>query len=311
MTGQMFQFKRFMLTDGGLETDLLYNRGIDLPCFAAIVLLRTAEGRAALEAYYRPYLEVARELGAGFILESPTWRASPDWAAPLGLDLSELDELNIAAIDLMRRLCADYRGAVPEIVVSGCIGPRGDGYVAGEIMGVAEATEYHTHQTRVLASAGADLISALTMTNVNEAIGLVRAAQAVGVPVVISFTVETDGRLPTGDTLMDAVMAVDAATDAYASYFMINCAHPDHFAAVLDPRAAWTQRIRGVRANASRCSHDELNAMTELDDGNPAELGQLYRELLATQPQITVLGGCCGTDLRHVTAVAQACIPSS
>lgn len=309
MTGQLPQFGRYMLTDGGLETDLLYNRGIDLPCFASVVLLRTAEGRAALEAYYRPYLELARRVGAGFVLESATWRASPDWAAPLGLDLSELDRLNVAAIDLMRRLRAEYVGGVPEIVVSGCIGPRGDGYDPGEVMGAPEATEYHLHQARVLASAGVDVLSAITMTNVNEATGVARAAQTVGVPAVISFTVETDGRLPTGDTLMDAVMAVDAATGASVSYYMVNCAHPDHFAAVLGQRAAWTQRIRGLRANASRCSHEELNAMTELDAGDPAELGQLYRALLATQPQIRVLGGCCGTDLRHVTAVAQACIP--
>ncbi|GHF52390.1 S-methylmethionine-dependent homocysteine/selenocysteine methylase [Deinococcus metalli] len=308
MTGQTSQFTRFMLTDGGLETDLLYNRGIDLPCFASVVLLRTPAGRAALEAYYRPYLDLARELGAGFILESATWRASPDWAAPLGLDLAELDRLNVAAIDVIRRLRAEYADDVPEIVLSGCIGPRGDGYVPGELMDVAEATAYHAHQARVLASAGVDMISALTMTNVNEAIGIARAAQAVGVPVVISFTVETDGRLPTGDTLMDAVLAVDAATEASVSYFMINCAHPDHFAALLGQQAPWTQRILGIRANASRCSHEELNAMTELDDGDPTELGQLYRALLETQPQITVLGGCCGTDLRHVTAVARACL---
>lgn len=297
-----------MLTDGGLETDVLYNRGIDLPCFAAIVLLRTPEGRAALGEYYRPYLDLARDLGAGFILESPTWRASPDWAAPLGLDQTELDQLNVAAIDLMRGLCAEYAADLPQIVISGCIGPRGDGYVPGELMGAAEATDYHARQVRVLASAGADMVSALTMTNVAEATGIVHAARQVDVPVVISFTVETDGRLPTGDTLMDAVTAVDTATGGHASYFMVNCAHPDHFAAVLDQGAAWTQRLRGIRANASRCRHEELNAMTELDAGDPTELGQLYRALLATQPQLTVLGGCCGTDLRHVTAVARACL---
>lgn len=307
MKGPLLQLKRLVLTDGGLETDLLYNHGIDLPHFASVVLLGTGEGRAALETYYRPYLELARRLGMGFILESPTWRASPDWAAPLVLSHSELDQLNVAAIGLMRGLRSEFATDTLEIVVSGCVGPRGDGYDPGQIMGVTEATDYHLHQARVLALAGADMLSALTMTNVNEASGIASAAREVDLPVAVSFTVETDGRLPTGDSLMDAVEAVDAATGGYPAYFMINCAHPDHFAAILSERAAWTQRIRGVRANASRCSHKELDAMTELDDGDPVELGQLYRKLLEVQPQLTVLGGCCGTDLRHVTAVAEAC----
>ncbi|WP_019584696.1 homocysteine S-methyltransferase family protein [Deinococcus apachensis] len=308
MKGQLPQLKRLVLTDAGLETDLVFNHGLDLPHFASIVLVATVEGRAALEAYYRPYLELARRLGTGFILDSLTWRASPDWAEPLGLLQPELDQLNIAAIEMLHRLRAEFATDTLEIVVSGCIGPRGDGYDPGQIMSVTEAADYHGHQARVLASAGVDMLSALTMTNVNEATGIALAAQKVGLPVVISFTVETDGRLPTGDLLMDAVEAVDAATGGYPAYFMINCAHPDHFAAVLDQPAAWTRRIRGVRANASRCSHKELDAMTELDQGDPVELGQLYRKLLEVQPQITVLGGCCGTDLRHVTAIANACM---
>jgi len=307
LKGPLPQLTRRVLTDGGLETDLLFNRGIDLPRFAAVTLLGTVEGRAALETYYRPYLELARSLGSGFILESATWRASPDWAGPLGLQQAELARLNRAAVELVRRLRNEFASDTSEVVVSGCVGPRGDGYDPGRIMGVSEAADYHGHQARVLASAGVDMLSALTMTNINEATGLALAAAEVGLPVAVSFTVETDGRLPTGDSLMDAVAAVDEATGGYPAYFMINCAHPDHFAAVLSEPAAWTQRIRGLRANASRCSHQELDAMTELDAGDPAELGQLYRKLLERQPQITVLGGCCGTDLRHVTGVAEAC----
>ncbi|ACO48026.1 homocysteine S-methyltransferase family protein [Deinococcus deserti] len=307
MKGPLPQLTRRVLTDGGLETDLLFNRGIDLPLFSSVVLLATLEGREALETYYRPYLELAHRHSAGFILESATWRASPDWAAPLGLHQCGLDQLNVAAVELLHRLRSKSATDPLEIVVSGCVGPRGDGYDPGQIMNVAEAANYHGHQVRVLASAGVDMLSALTMTNINEATGITLAAAEVGLPVSVSFTVETDGRLPTGDSLMDAVTAVDEATNDYAAYFMVNCAHPDHFAAVLDEPAAWTRRIRGVRANASRCSHKELDAMTELDAGDPLELGQLYRKLLHEHPQITVLGGCCGTDLRHVTAIAEAC----
>ncbi|MFC4640224.1 homocysteine S-methyltransferase family protein [Deinococcus hohokamensis] len=299
------------MTDGGLETDLLFNRGIDLPHFASVVLLANDEGRAALEGYYRPYLELAHRFGCGFVLESATWRASSDWAAPLGLQLVDLDRLNVAAVDLLHHLRAEFDHDQLEIVVSGCVGPRGDGYDPGRIMGVTEAADYHGHQIRVLASAGVDMLSALTMTNVHEATGIALAAAQISLPVAISFTVETDGRLPTGESLKDAVGEVDEATGEYPAYFMINCAHPDHFLPLLAGGGVWTKRIRGVRANASRCSHQELDAMTDLDAGDPSDLARLYRHLVELQPQLTVLGGCCGTDLRHITAIAEACMSPS
>lgn len=302
------QLERLCLTDAGLETDILFNRGIDIPLFASITLLRTDEGRRELDRYFRGFLDLARRLKAGFILESATWRASSDWAEPLGITQSELDNLNREAITMLAELKDEYATPGTPIVVSGCIGPRGDGYDPGRIMSADEAESYHSHQARVLASAGADLLSAITMTNIPEATGVARAAQLIGAPVVISFTVETDGRLPTGEELGRAVGEVDAATASYPAYYMINCAHPTHFASALTEKEAWTSRIRGVRANASRCSHAELDAMTELDKGNPAELADLHRELLRRFPQITVLGGCCGTDLTHVTAIAEACL---
>lgn len=307
MVANLPQLQRPTLTDGGLETDLIFNRGIELPSFSAVVLLQSPEGYQALQTYYRPYLELARQQGLAFILESPTWRASPDWAAPLGLSDQELDQLVASAVGLMADLKREYEDERFEVIVSGCIGPRGDGYDPGQVMTISEAHAYHRHQARVMADAGAEMIAAITMTNVNEAVGVARAAQDVGLPVAISFTVETDGRLPTGDTLAEAVQAVDQETGGYPAYFMINCAHPDHFASALDAPSDWVRRVRGVRANASRCSHDELNAMTELDAGDPTELGQLHHDLRQAQPQITVLGGCCGTDIRHVTAIAEAC----
>jgi homocysteine S-methyltransferase len=307
-TASLPQLHRPVLTDAGLETDFVFNRGLDLPHFASITLLGSEEGRSALDDYFRDFLNLAERVGSGFILESATWRASPDWAEPLGLSDQELDDLNRAAVGMLLRLREEYRAKVPDIVVSGCIGPRGDGYDPGKIMALDEAEAYHLHQAQVLASAGADMLSAITMTNVPEAIGVARAARRVGAPVAISFTVETDGRLPTGDALAEAVSSVDEATGDYPVYFMINCAHPTHFSASLDEDAEWTARIRGVRANASRCSHAELDAMTELDTGDPADLAGLHRDLRERFPNINVLGGCCGTDLRHVTAIAEACL---
>jgi homocysteine S-methyltransferase len=302
------QLERLFLTDAGLETDILFNRGIDLPHFASITLLQTGEGRQALEDYYRGFLELARRMGTGLLLESATWRSSPDWAEPLGMTLAELDALNADAISMLIALRDEYRSDASPIIVSGCIGPRGDGYDPGRIMSTDEAQAYHAHQARIFHSAGVDMISAITMTNVPEAVGLARSAKALDVPVAISFTVETDGLLPTGDRLADAVAAVDDATQEYPAYFMINCAHPTHFAGSLEENAPWTARIRGVRANASTCSHAELDAMTELDIGDPVDLAARHKALIERFPHITVLGGCCGTDLRHVTAIAEACI---
>ena len=305
------QLDRPFLTDAGLETDILFNRGIDLPHFASISLLQSEDGRQALDDYFRGFLELAKRVGSGIILETATWRASSDWAPPLGLSPTQLDELNMAAVHMLVALRDEYSATVPHIVVSGCLGPRGDGYDAGRIMTVDEAQAYHLHQAAVLSSAGADMLTAITMTNIPEATGVARAAQLLQFPVAISFTVETDGRLPTGDTLRDAVQAVDRATGEYPAYFMINCAHPTHFSGSLEQGGEWTSRIGGVRANASRCSHAELDAMTELDMGDPAELARLHRELRQRYPHINVLGGCCGTDLRHVTAIAEACLSES
>ncbi|WP_039389363.1 homocysteine S-methyltransferase family protein, partial [Novosphingobium sp. MBES04] len=261
----------------------------------------------ALEDYYLGFIALARRMGTGLILESATWRASPDWAQPLGLSPKDLDALNHKAVSLLMHL-RESAAAEPPIIISGCIGPRGDGYDPGRIMSGEEAEAYHSQQVAVLVAAGADMLSAITMTNVPEAIGLARAARKSGAPVAISFTVETDGRLPTGEALWHAIAAVDEATASYPAYYMINCAHPTHFANSLEQGAAWAKRVRGVRANASRCSHAELDAMTELDRGDLTELAQLYKDLTLDFPQITILGGCCGTDLTHVTAIAEACL---
>lgn len=294
------------LTDGGLETTLLFHDGIDLACFAAIDMLRKEGGRAHLERYFETYLDIAREAQAGFVLESVTWRSSRDWAGPLGMSLDELAGYNREAIEMLHELREKHQAPDMPLVVSGCIGPRGDGYDPGEVMTPEEAQDYHAWQVRIFADAGADMATGITITNVPEAIGIVRAAHEAGLPSAISFTVETDGRLPTGDTLDEAIAAVDAATGGGPAYYMVNCAHPTHFAPALDETAEWTRRVRGLRANASKMSHAELDGMEQLDTGDPLELGHEHRDLLRRLPHLAVLGGCCGTDHRHVAAIARA-----
>ncbi|MFZ5781372.1 MAG: homocysteine S-methyltransferase family protein [Pseudomonadota bacterium] len=294
------------LTDGGIETTLIFQDGFDLPYFAAFHLLRDATGRAALVRYYERHIAIAKADGLGFVLESPTWRASADWGDKLGYTAADMAAVNRESIELMHAMRDCHETAASPMVVSGCVGPRGDGYVADQAMTPHQAETYHRPQIEAFAHAGADMVSAITMTNADEAVGVTRAATAAGMPVAISFTVETDGRLPTGQALGDAIDEVDAATGGRPVYYMINCAHPTHFADTLG-RGAWTGRIAGLRANASRRSHQELNDSPDLDAGNPVELGGQYRDLVRRFPQINVLGGCCGTDHRHIECIALAC----
>jgi S-methylmethionine-dependent homocysteine/selenocysteine methylase len=298
---------RLFLTDGGLETTLVFHEMMDLPYFAAFDLMAGLEGRAKLREYFRRYVLIALSSRSGFIFESPTWRASRDWAEKLGHSAPELADMNRASIELMAALRDEYETKSLPMVLSGCVGPRGDGYRPDEMMSVTEAERYHGEQIRVFAGTQADMIAAITMNYVEEAIGIVRAANAVGMPVAVSFTTETDGRLPTGASLKEAITAVDRATGSSPAYFMINCAHPTHFAKVLETEEPWVGRIRGLRANASKRSHAELDQASDLDAGNPLELGKEYRALLKRHPQLTILGGCCGTDHRHLEAIAHSC----
>lgn len=301
-------FDEPFLTDGGIETTLIFDDGIDLPHFSAIHLMRDAAGRAALRRYYERHIDVARHSGFGFLLESPTWRSSSDWGDLLGFGKEELREANAAAVAMMLDLRRAHARADFPMLVSGCVGPRGDGYVPGELMRAEAAEAYHDEQIAAMLGAGAELVSAITMTNVPEAVGIARAARRRGAPVAISFTVETDGRLPAGQTIAEAIAEVDAATGSAPAYYMINCAHPSHFADALDPAAAWTMRLRGVRANASACSHAELNEAAELDRGDPHDLARRYRELATRLPQLRVFGGCCGTDHTHIAAIVEALV---
>jgi S-methylmethionine-dependent homocysteine/selenocysteine methylase len=302
---------RLFLMDGGLETTLIFHDGVDLPYFAAFHLMREKEGRAALTRYYERYIAIAKAQGMGFILESPTWRASTDWGDKLGYTRDDIAAANRDAIRLMLELRDIHESTNTLMVVSGCVGPRGDGYDPGQVMTVQEAETYHTHQISTFAEAGADMMTAMTMTNTNEAIGIANAAIRVGLPVAISFTLETDGRLPTGQTLAESIEAVDAVTARGPAYYMINCAHPTHFESTLSTTDGWMKRIKGIRANASKRSHQELDDAPDLDAGDPVELGGQYRDLLRRHPQISVLGGCCGTDHRHIECISQACRPAA
>jgi S-methylmethionine-dependent homocysteine/selenocysteine methylase len=295
------------LTDAGMETALIFHQGIDLPGFAAFPLVDTEDGREALRRYYRPYLDLARDRETLFVLDAPTWRANPDWGAELGYDAAALAAVNrrsVAFIEEVRREARPAGG--PAVQLEALVGPRGDGYAPGAMMSAEEAEAYHAVQLGALADTAVDLVAAMTITDAAEAIGIVRAARSVGLPVTIGFTLETDGRLPSGQALGEAILEVDRETDGGAALFMINCAHPAHFTGVLAAGGDWRGRIGGLRANASMLSHAELDAAEDLDDGDPADLAARYVAVRELLPNLTLVGGCCGTDIRHVTAICEA-----
>lgn len=300
MAGDLF------LSDGGMETALIFHQGQELPHFASFVLLDSAAGRAELIRYYEQFLPIARDRGAGFVLDAATWRANPDWGRLLGVDLSRLKAINVAAIDLIAALRDRWETPATPIVLNGVIGPRGDGYKAGR-MEAGEAEDYHAFQVDAFAGTQADMVSAITMNTVNEAVGIARAAKAHAMPCVVSFTVETDGRLADGTTLRAAIEATDDATDGSPAYYMVNCAHPTHFEPALTAGERWVERIYGIRANASAKSHAELDEAETLDVGDMVDLSRRYRALTQAFPQMRILGGCCGTDHRHLAAICEAC----
>lgn len=295
------------LTDGGLETTLVFLEGFELPYFAAFDLLKEEKGYHAIKSYYKRYLKIAKDFNAGFILESPTWRANPDWIAKIGYPKSAIAEINEKAVQLLVELKSEFEKEVHTIILSGCVGPRGDGYTTENIMTVDEAQKYHAQQIEVFSHTPVDIISAITMNYAEEAVGIARAAEAVKLPVVISFTVETNGKLPTGMSLKEAIELVDNTSNERPLYYMINCAHPTHFEDILQEGQfeSWTKRIQGIRANASCRSHAELDEATELDRGNPKKLGDEHKKLKHTFNHLNVFGGCCGTDEEHVLEIVK------
>jgi len=259
------------LSDAGLETDLIFNHGIEIPEFAAHTLLAGGSDRKAMADYFRTFLALAREHGTGFVLDSQTWKAHMHWADDLGASEDDLRAVNEDSIAFISGLRDEFSGNTGPIVLCGIIGPRGDGYAPDAEVEADEAERYHARQIGWLAETDVDMVSATTFNQASEAVGFVRATRAAGLPVVVSFTVETGGALPSGQPLAEAIEQVDAATESAAAYFGVNCAHPDHFFHLLED-APWARRLRKIRCNASRRSHAELDACETLDDGNPTEL---------------------------------------
>ena len=291
------------VTDAGLETELVFHDGFDLPHFISATLVDDEVGHARLERYYRSFVALAEAEGMGVLLETPTWSISADWSPLVGRDRRGRRRINALATELLVKLRQESSLPRERFVVSGNVGPRYDGYVADRVMGTSEAMRYHDEQVGDLVASGVDAISCLTIATSSEAAGIARSANSHDVPVVVHVTVNTDGRLPSGEPLGEAIERID--DEARVAYFGINCAHPSHFGGALH-EAPWVGRIGSLRANASRKSHAELDGCDTLDDGDPDELAADYAALMERLSGLRVFGGCCGTDLRHVKRICRA-----
>jgi homocysteine S-methyltransferase len=297
-----------LITDGGIETHIIFNMGVELPHFSAFPLNDSATGRDLIRRYYRDYLPVARAAGRGFLFATDSWRASPDWADRIGYDRALLKQNNVTSVALCAELAEEFTAAGVESAIAAVLGPRRDAWQYDARMTVTEAIDYHSPQVEAFAGTAATSLHAYTLNNAPEGIGIARSAQQAGLPVVLSFTVETNGALPGGKPLEVAVAEVDEATGGYPAYYMINCAHPRHFARELRSGAPWVRRIGGLRANASCKSHSELDASPDIDIGDIAGLADDHAELLPLLSNLHLIGGCCGTDHRHIAAICTRCL---
>ena len=292
---------------GGLETTLAFVKGFDLPEFASFNLVNNDDGREAISSHLQSFATVACDHSVGLILDPPTWRASRDWGEKLGYTGETLTAAIHKSVELVGKVRNDFENANTPIVISGAMGSRTDGYNPEEFMTSEQSEEYHSTQIGTFVDTEVDLVTAYTMAYVDEAVGIVRAAQSAKMPVVISFTLGADGCLPAGPSLVDAIEQVDTATGGGPEYYMINCVHPIYFMETLasgDPRL---KRVQGLMPNASSKSHEELEEATELDEGNPAELVEQMREIRKGMPWVNILGGCCGTDSRLAKVIYEAC----
>lgn len=295
----------FYLAEGGQETEIMYKFGHDLPHFAMFTLLDQPAAVADMRAMYRRYLDTAARHGFNALMGGLDYRASPDWAGLLGYTRSDLRDMQLRSVDFLREAAQPYAGQIREILIVGTVGPRGDAYSLNQVITADEAEDYHSAQLETLRDAKVDLVSALTFNNTPEAVGVARAAASFGLPLSVSFALDSDHRLMSGPTLREVIETVDReAGEARPAYFGVNCSHPLEFTPALES-GEWIRRIRMLRPNAVSMEKTQLCRLGHLESGDPDELGRQMGELAARYPHIDIWGGCCGTWDAHLDRIAE------
>ena len=295
---------RFYLSEGGTETELMYKYGFDLPHFALFPLLDNPDAALKMKEMFRSYLDVAARHKVCALMGGLDYRASPDWGELLGYSPEGLAEANIQSIEFLREIANEYASEIPEVLIQGLIGPRGDAYEKSETITENEAEDYHSVQLETLKKADVDFALAITFNNVMESIGVARAAAKIGVPLGISLSLDSSAKLNSGPSLAEAITAIDKETDQSPEFYLINCSHPQEYEPAIEP-GDWINRVRGVRPNASKMEKIALCQLGHLEDGDPVELGELCGDLARRYPHMDVWGGCCGTWSSHIDEIAK------
>jgi len=295
---------RFYLTEGGTETELLYRYGFELPQFAVFPLLDNPRAVSKMREMFRSYLEVAARHEMCALMGGLDYRASPDWGELLGYSPQGLAEANLRSIEFLRDIAGEYVSDIPDILIEGLIGPRGDAYERGASITESEAEDYHSVQLETLKKANVDLALAITFNNIPEAIGVARAAGRIGVPLAISLFLDSTSKLSSGASLAEAITAIDKETAQTPEFYLVNCSHPVEYEPAMEA-GDWIHRVRGVRPNASRMEKMALCQIGHLEEGDPVELGELCGDLARRHPHMDIWGGCCGTWDRHLDEIAR------
>ncbi len=292
------------MCEGGTETEFMYKHGFELPHFATFPLLENPKAASVMRDMYRSYLDVTASHGMSAIMGGLDYRASPDWGALLGYSPEGLAEANLNALDFLRNIANEYVGQLPEILINGMIGPRGDAYEANRTITENEAEDYHSVQLNTLKEAEVDLVLAMTFNNIPESIGVARAAAKVGLPLAISLSLDSSSRLNTGPSLAEAITTIDRSTNGSPDFYMVNCVHPIEYEPALES-GDWIKRVRGIRPNASKMDKMSLCSLGHLESGDPVELGQQMGDLARRYPHMDIWGGCCGTWEVHLDEIAK------
>ena len=294
------------LTEGGQETEVMYRHGFDLPEFAMFPLLDQPDAVEVVRAMYSAVLDTAERHGCAVLLGGLDYRASPDWAGLIGYDPTALAAMQTRAIEFLREVSDPYRDRLPDVRIAGIVGPRGDAYQVNPTITADESEEYHSVQLATLAASGVDLVEAMTFNNVDEAVGLARAASSAGLPLSVSFVLDSDHNLNGGPSLKEAIESVDAAAGSdRPAFYGINCSHPFEFMPAIES-GEWFKRIRCLRPNAAAADKISLCTLGHLEEGDPVELGSLMGQLAADYPHIDIWGGCCGTWDKHLDHIARS-----
>lgn len=271
-------------------------------------LIYQESGRAALETIYRQYLAIGQRYQLPLLLSTPTWRAGRERIAAAGLAGRDLNGDNTRFLAKLRDGSGDY---ARQVAICGLMSCRGDAYKPDEAMSADAAADFHAWQADALAAAGVDFLLAATLPALSEALGLARAQAATGLPYVISFVARREGTLLDGTPLSVAISTIDAAVTPRPLAYLVNCTHASIFrSALLNERNSSPlvkQRVIGLLANTAALSPEELNERTDLVEEAPAVFGRSVAAL-RSELGMKILGGCCGTDQRHIECLARALV---